>query len=228
MSSYNTHTRSHFLSDSYALSLSHFIFKIYKIYLEIRHSFLNLLGPLLPIGMQGGHKSHLYIFIRNLFTRVLTILLAISHTNSNDPSSSASCDWPGGRSNRFELKRRARDTINPRRFLLTLRSFAQYRSSGHRGTTARCVSTISSPSIFTRFPEVARDKDRNRSPLDCYRLAREPKAFKDFQVLFSRGTARSRDRAQDKLFSLPTPSEDPLTKDRSSSMAEHMRHFSLN
>lgn len=35
----------------------------------------------------------MYIFIRNLFTRVLTILLTISHANSNDPSSSASFDW---------------------------------------------------------------------------------------------------------------------------------------
>lgn len=32
-------------------------------------------------------------------------------------------------------------------------------------------------------------------PPGYYRLGREPKAFKDFQVLFSRGTARSHDRA---------------------------------
>lgn len=49
--------------------------------------------------------------------------------------------------------------------------------------------------MSTRSPEAARDNDRDRLLLDCYRLGREPKAFKDFQVLFSRDTARSRDRA---------------------------------
>lgn len=82
---------------SLSLSLSH------KIYLEIRHSFLNFTGPLLPSAYKAT-KSHLYIFIRNLFTRVLTILLTISHANSNDPSSSASCYWLDISSDRFELQ----------------------------------------------------------------------------------------------------------------------------
>lgn len=149
-------------------SLSLFFVSHYKIYLEIRHSFLNLPGPLLPVGTQDGHKSHLYIFIRNLFTRVLTILLAISHANSNDPSSSASYDWPGGRGDRPELKCRARDTINPKQFLLILWSLVRYRSSD-RGTTARRVDDFESKYLY----EVSGS-----------RLSREPKAFKDFQVLF--------------------------------------------
>lgn len=140
----------------------------------------------MPVDIQGGHKSHLYIFIRNLFTRVLTILLAISHANSNDPSSSASCDRP-------ELKRRARDTINPRRFLLIPRSFARYRSSGHRGTTARRDDDFE-----IRFPETA-----IRIAISHHRivtaLAANRKHSRIFRY-FSRGTARSRDRAQDTLF----------------------------
>ena len=33
----------------------------YKIYLEIRHSFLNLIGPLLPIGTQGDQEPLVHI-----------------------------------------------------------------------------------------------------------------------------------------------------------------------